>query len=97
MSDLLLRGLAKFLGLTTDEIESDPDIKHFMTNSEALIGDVVYDAEARELYVTYSSGVSYTYYDITPQRFTAFKMAGSKGQYINYRIKQNGYIYSRGI
>jgi hypothetical protein len=96
LNQSLVKGLRKFLGLEKDEELEDYDIKHFSTNSEALVGDVVYDPDVQELYVTYTGGGKYTYYNVSPKKFSNFQKAGSRGSYINYYIKQQGYIYSKG-
>lgn len=93
MNDLLVKGLRKFLGIEDDE-ELDEDFRSFSANSEAIV-EVVYDRENKEMVVQFTSGAQYTYYNISVQRFNAFKNSASKGKYLNFRIKPAGYIYSR--
>lgn len=89
----LLSGLRRFLGVDSDLEE---EYRFFNADgSEALIGEVIYDPDNEALMVTYSNGRSYTYWEVSSQRFRRFREAASRGEYINFAIKPN-YLYSRG-
>lgn len=94
VSELLIRGLKQFLGQQTTL--EDLDMRSFNADgSEALMGEVIYDPDNMALEVTYTSGVSYVYWGVGPQKFRRFRESGSRGQYINFAIKPN-YLFSRG-
>jgi len=46
-----------------------------------------YDEATRELQVTFSSGMTYTYYGVPRQVHAAFRDAPSRGQFFNKWIK----------
>ena len=61
------------------------------SNIEAL----GYDTETQELHVTFlGSGGTYVYSDVAQEVFDELLQAGSKGSYLNRRIKGN-YAYRR--
>ena len=51
------------------------------------IRDCDYDAEQRELTVTFVTGRRYVYFDVEPDTYEAFTSAASKGGYFNTRIR----------
>lgn len=46
-----------------------------------------YNAERRILRIVYISGNTYDYLDVPVEVYTAMKAAGSKGEFLNRRIK----------
>jgi len=46
-----------------------------------------YDPDSSSLKVTFVSGNIYIYLDVPEKIYTALKIAGSKGRYFNYFIK----------
>jgi len=87
----LLAGLESLLSVESE----DDDIKSFHSASTAMIGNVFYDPEAKELQVTYATGDTYTYHGVSNQRYSAFNRALSRGGYLARRIKPS-YTVSRG-
>ena len=83
LNQLLVTGLRKFLGIEPDE---DDDVKQFWAASEA-VSFVEYDSEEKILMVRYTSGAEYLYFNVSPQKFRRFREAGSKGQFVNFRVK----------
>lgn len=55
-------------------------------NSSA-ISFVDYNQTSRELTITFTSGGTYTYYDVPPAIYTALLASNSKGRYYNKFIK----------
>ena len=53
-----------------------------------------YNEAASTLRITYTSGNVYDYKDVPPDVFEEMKVAGSKGTFLNYRIKGK-YRYKR--
>jgi hypothetical protein len=48
---------------------------------------ISYDEAAGELHVTFVGGGNYTYYGVPKQVYGAFRVAASKGQFLNKFIK----------
>jgi KTSC domain len=51
------------------------------------VEQISYDEAARELHVTYVGGGTYTYYRVPKQVYSAFRVARSKGQFVNQYVK----------
>jgi hypothetical protein len=51
-----------------------------------------YDADKRELQVTFVTGRRYVYDDVPPERYEAFRTAFSKGTFFNREIRDH-YAY----
>lgn len=62
-------------------------------DSSAIAG-IGYNNDAGRLEVTFQSGRSYAYYDVSRQRYQAFCNAGSKGRYFVKNIR-NAYAYAK--
>jgi len=66
-----------------------------MTVCEAVMPDVdssailriYYSANRRELFVTFVSGRTYVYFDVSPQQYRGFLDAPSQGRYFNANIR----------
>lgn len=58
------------------------------------ISSIGYNNGAGRLEVTFQSGRSYAYYNVSRQRYQAFCNADSKGRYFNKNIR-NGYAYAK--
>lgn len=58
------------------------------------IASIGYDEAAQTLEIEFTNGTVYQYYNVGSALFEQFKMAGSKGQFLNSYIK-NAYPYSR--
>ena len=48
-----------------------------------------YDEKRRELYVTFTSGRHYIYFDVPRGRYVGFRNAQSKGRFFNYFIRDH--------
>jgi hypothetical protein len=48
-----------------------------------------YRSDIQTLVITFISGISYKYLEVTEKEYTAFKKAFSKGTYFNKYIKPN--------
>ena len=48
---------------------------------------ISYDEATRELHVSYVGGGMYTYYGVPKQVYAAFRVAPSKGQFVNQFVK----------
>lgn len=46
-----------------------------------------YDADSRTLRIVYVSGNVYDYKDVPPEVYEAMKVSGSKGTFLNTKIK----------
>jgi hypothetical protein len=53
------------------------------------IATLGYDEAKRELYVTFTSGRHYIYFDVPRGRYIAFTRASSKGRFFNYYIRDH--------
>jgi len=53
------------------------------------IETIGYDETRRELYVTFTSGRHYIYFDVPRGRYIGFRAAASKGRFFNYYIRDN--------
>jgi lysyl-tRNA synthetase class 2 len=51
------------------------------------INNIAYDAERRELTVTFVTGRIYRYYKVEPDVAESFRIAASKGRFFNLRIR----------
>ncbi|GAC1328476.1 MAG: hypothetical protein NVSMB26_03840 [Beijerinckiaceae bacterium] len=58
------------------------------------IRSFTYDADRRELYVTFTSGTNYTYFDVPPEIYEDWLAAFSKGSYFAARVRDR-YRYAR--
>ena len=61
--------------------------------SSSNIQSVGYDAAVRVLEVEFLGGSVYQYSNVPPDRFSGLMNASSKGDYLNYYIKDGGYSY----
>lgn len=61
-------------------------IKHHDVSSSS-VQRVGYDADSRELHVTFNTGARYTYHDVPPETHEALMMSGSKGSFLHENIK----------
>lgn len=48
-----------------------------------------YDEAKRELYVTFTSGRHYIYFEVPRGRYIGFMRSSSKGRFFNYYIRDN--------
>lgn len=62
--------------------------------SSSAINAIGYDEGRSRLVITFNSGKSYAYYDVSPQRYRAFCNADSKGRYFN-KVIRNKYAYAK--
>ena len=62
--------------------------------ASSAIRGVEYDAGVRELYITFTSGTTYTYWDVPPRVYRDLLAAPSKGRYFNEHIRDT---YSRRL
>lgn len=46
-----------------------------------------YDPESQELHIKFKDGGYYTYQGVPPEKYDAFMMSGSKGQFLHHQIK----------
>jgi len=53
---------------------------------------IIYDPTDRELWVTFVSGREYVYFDVPPEKFSAFSHASSRGGFFNREIRDQ-YAY----
>ena len=53
----------------------------------SMIRRIDYDEAARELDITFTSGKTYTYFEVPKQVYERFLKASSKGQFFNDCIK----------
>ena len=53
------------------------------------IETIGYDETRRELYVTFTSGRHYIYFDVPRGRYIGFRNAASKGRFFNYFIRDH--------
>lgn len=53
----------------------------------SVIGSYNYDPEARELTITYVSGLVYCYKEVPEKVFKEFRASIGKGRYLNFHIK----------
>ena len=58
------------------------------------IASLKYDSDTLTLQVSFHNGSDYQYFDIPPQIWEAFKLAESKGVFLNSEIKGT-YRYSK--
>ena len=58
------------------------------------IAEIAYDASTQILQVTFHNGSTYQYFDVPDHIWEAFKIADSKGIYLNSTIKGQ-YRYSK--
>ena len=55
-----------------------------------------YDVERQELHIRYlKSGMTYVYYGVDEWVFEEFRLADSKGTYLNTRIKPMNFQYGK--
>jgi hypothetical protein len=59
-----------------------------------VIRSFSYDADRRELYVSFTSGTDYTYFDVPPEIYDEWRAAFSKGSYFAAHIRDR-YSYAR--
>lgn len=50
---------------------------------------ITYDPGDRDLWVTFASGRQYVYFDVPPEKFSAFSHAGSRGSFFNREIRDH--------
>jgi len=60
----------------------------------SVVAAMKYIAPASTLRITYTSGSVYDYKGVPPEVFEEMEVAGSKGTFLNYRIKGK-YRYKR--
>lgn len=65
---------------------AQPEMEYVDSSNIEAIG---YDAEARELWVRFTSGSTYVYSDVPPATYDDIMRADSKGSYLNREIKPN--------
>ena len=53
----------------------------------SVVANMKYNEPAATLRITYTSGSVYDYKGVPPDVFEEMKAAGSKGTFLNYRIK----------
>lgn len=53
------------------------------------IETIGYDEKVRELYVTFTSGRHYIYFDVPRGRYIGFRNSSSKGSFFNYFIRDH--------
>ncbi|HUA68714.1 MAG TPA: KTSC domain-containing protein [Candidatus Saccharimonadales bacterium] len=63
--------------------------------SSSNIESVGYDAATRTLEVEFLSGSIYQYSNVSAEKFSGLMSAWSKGDYLNYWIKEGGYSYKQ--
>lgn len=63
--------------------------------SSSNIESVGYDAATRTLEVEFLSGSVYQYSNVPADKFTGMMNASSKGDYLNYWIKEGGFAYKQ--
>ena len=59
------------------------------------ISEVGYDENSQSLYVRFTNGTLYQYFDISPDIWDQLLYSTSKGVYLNENIKKPGYAYDR--
>ncbi len=65
--------------------------------NSSMIYRIEYDEAAQALDITFTSGKTYTYYEVPREIYVEFLDAGSKGQYFNDNIDhQYSYAQVRG-
>jgi len=64
------------------------------TPESSNIARIAYDAVSRTLYVEFSKGGTYQYFDVPDTVFDQMKAASSKGQFLAHSIKGT-YRYAR--
>jgi len=52
-----------------------------------VVAKMEYDASLQVLIVTYTSGKVYVYKGVPPEVYEEMRASGSKGRFLNYRIK----------
>lgn len=57
--------------------------------NSSVIRDADYDALSQELYITFTSGLSYTYFAVPEWKFAELLAAPSAGQYFNDHIRDH--------
>ncbi len=57
--------------------------------SSTAIRRIMYDPIDRELWVTFVSGRQYVYFDVPPEKFSAFSHAESRGGFFNREIRDH--------
>lgn len=50
---------------------------------------IMYDPIDRDLWVTFVSGRQYVYFDVPPEKFSAFSHAESRGGFFNREIRDH--------
>jgi hypothetical protein len=60
------------------------------------IRDLAYDADTREMRVTFVTGRRYRYADVPPEVFAAFRNAPSRGAFFNHAVRDR-YAFSELI
>jgi hypothetical protein len=64
----------------------EPKMEYVDSSNIEAIG---YDAEARDLWIRFTSGRTYVYSDVPPATYDDIIRADSKGSYLNREIKPN--------
>jgi hypothetical protein len=59
------------------------------------VSSVMYDEASRLMEVDFVKNGPYTYFNVTPDVYSAFISADSKGKFV-YRVLRRGYNYQRG-
>lgn len=72
-------------------MEQQKQLVEMLDVQSSNIKSVGYDAEAKELYVQFSSGL-YKYINVEPIIFEGLKLAESKGKYMNLVKKTYTYV-----
>ena len=57
--------------------------------SSTAIRRIMYDPIDRELWITFVSGRQYVYFDVPPEKFSAFSHAESRGGFFNREIRDH--------
>ena len=60
----------------------------------SVINHFNYDQKGAILYITFVSGITYKYKNVPREIYQMLKLAGSKGRYFNYHIK-NKFKYKK--
>lgn len=71
-----------------------PDTVIMLAVLSGNIGEIGYNEETQQLYVTFTSGASYVYEGVPPSVFADFRGASSKGSFFAQNIK-GAYSYSK--
>ena len=62
-------------------------MEHFSAFESSNISQISYDETTGTLQVTFHNGGAYQYFDVSANKWEAFKAADSKGQFLHQQIK----------